>query len=250
MNALQKGRDDPPLATRVSYMLLKCRVKVLGIPSEVLETCQTLGEVQRLAKQHYRTLAKQYHPDILMQSKRLPGISLGLQTQQVVEMYERRTAGWTCQDIAAHMRLSRSRVSQILHTRGHPFAKHDVDVMRYCHARGDSYNAIGILLHGSRSQIRDLLLGEQGRRLGHGPGRPARGALVPKPHAAARVGATFERLTAVYDWLNALPPHMRVPRPLSVPSSESALVSLHEAILPLAMQRHTPDLGYGWQYAH
>lgn len=250
MNTLQKVQDDPPLATKMSYVLLKRRVGVLGILPETLERCQTLADVQHLAKQHYRRLAKHYHPDILMQSTRLPGLSHGLQTQQMVEMYERRAAGWTCQDIAACMRLSRGRVWEILHRRGHPFARHDVEVIGFCRARGDSYNAIGTLLQGSRAQIRDLFLGKQGKHIGHGPGRPGRKTARPKSRRAARVGATFARITAAYDWLNALPPRMAVPQPHRGPCGESPFVSLYEAVLPLVMQRHAPDLGYGWHYAY
>ena len=250
MGVPQKVQDDPPLVSKVSYVLLKRRVRVLGITPEVLEQCQTLAEVQTLAKQQYRRLDKQYHPDILGQTKKLPGISSGLHTPQIVEMYELRAAGWTCQEIATQMRLSQNRVWEILHTRGHPFLGHDVEVMRYCHARGQSYNAIGILVHGSRSQIRDLLLGEQGKYVGHGPGRPRKEAPAPKIPRAYRVGATFERLTATYDWLNAFPPHMRVPQPRPAQRGESVFVSLYEAVLPLAMQRHAPDLGYGWQYTY
>ena len=48
-----------------SYAVLRRRVHTLHITDGQLASCRTVGELQRLAKTHYRQLARRYHPDLI-----------------------------------------------------------------------------------------------------------------------------------------------------------------------------------------
>lgn len=52
-----------------TYMLRK-RASRLGISTTDFDACRTIGDLQVLAKRHYRNLARHYHPDARAQQPR------------------------------------------------------------------------------------------------------------------------------------------------------------------------------------
>lgn len=64
--SLQSRRRQPSAAAppqAVPYRQLCAHCRTLGITRDEVETCPTIGGLQRLAKTQYRELAKRYHPD-------------------------------------------------------------------------------------------------------------------------------------------------------------------------------------------
>lgn len=60
---LRLPRTSQRPVVNISYTVLRQRAHTLRIPEGVFESCQTIGELQHVARIAFRTLAKRYHPD-------------------------------------------------------------------------------------------------------------------------------------------------------------------------------------------
>jgi len=77
----------PPMYTG-SYPVLRRRAHTLHITNAQLAACNTMRELQGLAKTHYRQLARRYHPDLVgKQGAHHGGAGLGATFRMITKTY-------------------------------------------------------------------------------------------------------------------------------------------------------------------